>query len=146
MRFWDASAVIPLLVEEATSETMSSLLREDRETVVWWGTWAECTVAISRFVRENTLNENDDATARFILGLLALTWTEVKPTNDIRSLIEILSRDHPRKTADLLQLAAALRWCEGDSLNKGFVCLDKQLRRAAESEGFDVLPETLEPA
>jgi len=138
--------VIPLLAEEATSEAMNSLLREDREIVVWWGTWAECTVAISRFVRINTLNENDEATARFMLGLFAIGWTEVKPTNDIRSLTEILSRDHPRKTADLLQLAAALRWCEGDSLNKGFVCLDKQLRRAAESEGFDVLPETLEPA
>ncbi len=138
--------MIPLLVEEATSETMSSLLREDREIVVWWGTWAECTVAISRFVRENTLNDNDEATARFVLGLYAITWTEVKPTNDIRSLTEILSRDHPRKAADIFQLAAALRWCEGDPRNKGFVCLDYQLRRSAEAEGFDVLPETMELA
>ncbi len=138
--------MIPLLVEEAISETMSSLLREDREIVVWWGTWVECTVAISRFVRENTLNENDEATARFVLSLFAITWTGVKPTNDIRSLTEILSRDHPQKTADVFQLAAALRWCEGDPRNKGFVCLDKQLRRSAESDGFTVLPETLEPA
>ncbi len=137
--------MIPLLSEEATSDTLNNLLREDREIVVWWGTWAECTVAISRFVRENTLNENDEATARMVLSFFAITWTEVKPTNDIRSLIEILSRDHPRKTADILQLAAALRWCEGDPHNKGFVCLDNQLRRAAEYEGFDVLPETLEP-
>jgi hypothetical protein len=97
-------------------------------------------------VRENTLNENDEATARFVLSLFAITWTEVKPTNDIRSLTEILSRDYPRKAADVFQLAAALRWCEGDPRNKGFVCLDKQLRRSAESEGFDVPPETLEPA
>ena len=138
--------MIPLLVEEATSDTLNSLLREDREIVVWWGTWAECTVAISRLVRENTLNENDEATVRMVLGLFASTWTEVNPTNDIRSLISILSRDHLRKTADILQLAAALRWCEGDPLNKGFVCLDNQLRRAAEYEGFDVLPGTLEPA
>lgn len=138
--------MIPLLVEEATSEAMNSLLREDRETVVWWGTWAECTVAISRFARENTLNENDEATARFMLSLLAMSWTGVEPTNDIRSLTEILSRDHARKTADVLQLAAALRWCEGVSLNKGFVCLDNQLRRSAESEGFDVLPGASEPA
>lgn len=113
---------------------------------MWWGTWAECTVAISRFVRENTLNENDEATARFVLGLFAISWTEVRATNDIRSLTEILSREHPRKTADVLQLAAALRWCEGDSRNEGFVCLDNQLRRAAEYEGFDVLPKTPEPA
>ena len=69
--------MIPLLAEEATSEAMNSLLREDREIVVWWGTWAECTVAISRFVRINTLNENDEATARFMLGLFAIGWTEI---------------------------------------------------------------------
>ena len=136
--------MIPLLVEEATSEAMNSSLREDREIVVWWGTWAECTVAISRFVRESTLDENDEATARFMLGLLAMSWTEVEPTSDIRSLIEILSRDHARKTADVFQLAAALRWCEGDPRNEGFVSLDNQLRQSAESEGFDVLPDSLE--
>src|SRR5215210_8498341 len=128
--------MIPLLSEEATSDTLNGLLREDREIVVWWGTWAECTVAISRLVRENTLNENDEATARFTLDLFASIWMEVKPTNGIRSLTEILSLNHPLKTADTLQLAAALRWCEGDPRNKGFVCLDNQLRRAAEYEGF----------
>ena len=137
--------MIPLLAGEATSEEMNNLLRGDLEIVEWWGTWAECTVAISRFVRENTLDENDEATARFIPGLLAMSWTEVKPTSGIRSLTEILSRDHARKTADILQLAAALRWCEGVSLSKGLVGLDNQLRRAAESEGFDVLPEAPEP-
>ena len=79
-----------------------------------------------------------------MLGLLAMSWTEVKPTSDIRSLTELLSQDHPRKTADILQLAAALRWCEGVPINKGFVCLDNQLRRPAGSEGFNVLPESLE--
>jgi hypothetical protein len=86
---------------------------------VWREPWAECTVATS--------------------------WTEVTAANGIRSLTEILSRGHPRKTADVLQLAAALRWGEGDSRNKGFVRLDNQPRRAAEYGGFDVLPEALEP-
>jgi hypothetical protein len=138
--------MIPLFSEEATSDTISALLREDREIAVWWGTWAECTVAISRLVRENKLNEDDEAMARFTLNLFALIWTEVNPTDNIRSLIEVLSLNHALKTAYTLQLAAALRWCEGDPRDKGFVCLDNQLRRAAEYEGFDVLPETLEPA
>lgn len=111
---------------------------------MWWGTGAECTVAISRLVREDILDENDEATARMILILFASTWTEVRPTSEIHTLTEILSLNHPLKTADTLQLAAAIRWCEGEPRNKGFVCLDRQLRRAAEYEGFDVLPETLE--
>lgn len=137
--------MIPLFSEEATSNAISALLREDREIAVWWGTWAECTVAISRLVRENKLNENDKATARFALNLFAHIRTEISPTDNIRSLIEVLSLNHALKTADTLQLAAALRWCEGDPSNRGFVCLDNQLRRAAEYEGFAVLPETLEP-
>ena len=64
----------------------------------------------------------------------------------MRLLASLLSRDHPLKTADALQLAAALRWCEGDTMNASFVCLDNRLRGAALDEGFNVLPETLEPA
>lgn len=138
--------MIPLFSEESTSYTISALLREDLEIAVWWRTWAECRVAISRLVRENKRNEDDEATARFTLNLFNHIWTEVNPTDNIRLLIEVLSLDHALKTADTLQLAAALRWCEGDPRNKGFVCLDNQLRRAAEYEGFDVLPETSEHA
>jgi predicted nucleic acid-binding protein len=138
--------MIPLFSQEATSEAISDLLREDREIAVWWGTWAECTVAISRLVRENKLNEDDEATARFALGLFALNWTEVNPTDNTRSLIEVLSLNHALKSADTLQLAAALRWCEGDTASAGFVCLDGRLRRAAREEGFDVLPETSKTA
>lgn len=136
--------MVPLISEQATSEVLNGLVREDREIVVWWGTGAECTVTISRLVREDILDENDEATARMILILFASTWTEVRPTSEIHTLTEILSLNHPLKTADTLQLAAAIRWCEGEPRNKGFVCLDRQLRRAAEYEGFDVLPETLE--
>lgn len=53
----------------------------------------------------------------------------------------LVSKDYPLKAADALQLAAALRWCEVDTDDRRFVCLDNRLRRAAEDEGFDVLPE-----
>ncbi len=136
--------MVPLITEQASSDALNVLLREHREMVVWWGTWAECTVAISRIARDSKLNENDEATARFVLGLFASIWTEVRPTNDIRSLAEILSLSRTLKAADCLQLAAALRWCEGDVGSSGFVCLDDRLRKAAQDEGFVVLPELLE--
>ena len=132
---------MPLLSEEATSGVLNDLLREYREVVVWWGTWAECTVAISRLSRESALDEDDETRTRLALYLFAGIWTEVEPNNDIRMLTEILSLNHSLKTADTLQLAAALRWCEGDPHGKGFVCLDNRLRRAATVEGFDVLPK-----
>ncbi len=136
--------MIPLISEEAASGTTSGLLREDREIVVWWGTWAECAVAISRRVREGVFDEDDEITVRVALSFFADLWTEVEPTDNIRLSAAILSRDYPLKAADALQLAAALRWCEGDTGNRKFVCLDNQLRRAAEQEGFDVLPGSVE--
>jgi hypothetical protein len=42
--------------------------------------------------------------------------------------------------ADALQLAAALVWASEEPTNRVFVALDRQLRRAAGREGFDVLP------
>ncbi len=108
---------------------------------VWWGTWAECAVAISRLKREGGLDEAEEENARSVLDLLAETWSEIEPTDDMRLLAAIVSKDHPLKAADSLQLAAALRWCEGDAAGKNFVCLDRTLRRAASVEGFDVSPE-----
>lgn len=125
---------------------MNTLLQEDGDMVVWWGTWAECAVAISRLRREGILDEESEQETRAALDELATDWTEIDPEDDVRLLASLLSKDHPLKTADGLQLAAALRWCEGDTASASLVCLDDRLRRAALDEGFDVLPETSEPA
>ncbi len=107
---------------------------------VWWSTWTECAVTISRLKRDGHLDEESERETRGALDLLATDWTDMEPADDMRLLASILSKAHPLKTADALQLAAALRWCEGDTASSGFVCLDDQLCRAAQDEGFDVLP------
>ena len=133
--------VLPLIVREATSATVAGLLGEDGDMAVWWGSWAETSVAISRLRREGVLGEETEEEARSRLDLLASTWRETLPTDGLRLLAVLLSRSHPLKAADCFQLAAALRWCEGDTNRMGFVCLDEKLRGAAEDEGFGVLPE-----
>lgn len=140
MRFWDSSAVVPLIFREPTSGSINDLLSEDVDLTVWWGTWAECAVTISRLKREGVLDERSERETRVALDGLASDWTEIEPTNDIRLSVAVLSQDHPLKTADMLQLAAALRWCEGETSDAEFVCLDDRLRRAARDEGFQVLP------
>ena len=136
--------MIPLISEESTSDVVGDLLRGDPEMSQWWGTWFECAVAISRLKREGNLDEGSEGEARAALDGLAADWTEIEPTDDVRLSAAILSQDHPLKTADALQLAAALRWCEGDTNAAEFVCLDNRLRNAAKSEGFVVLPELVE--
>lgn len=133
--------MLPLLSEEKFSDIVTSLLSEDADATVWWGTWAECSVAVSRLVREGKLEDEDGEEMRLALDRFAADWAEIRPTDDLRLLAALLSNDQPLKTADCFQLAAALRWCEGDTQGASFVCLDNQLRRSAEDEGFDVLPE-----
>lgn len=145
MRFWDSSALLPLLSEEKFSEIVTSLLKEDVDTTVWWGTWVECMVAISCLKRENRLTETAEEEARANLDELSAGWQEVEPNRELRLLASLVSKAHPLKAADCFQLAAALRWCEGNTNGANFICLDNQLRRAAEDEGFDLLPESEQP-
>lgn len=136
--------MVPLVVREAASSTVSDLLRRDGEMAVWWGTWVECAIAVSRLRREGRLNEETEEEARVRIEHLADSWFEIRPEDDLRLLAALLSENHPLKAADALQLAAALRWCEGSTTGVSFVCLDEQLRRAARDEGFSVLPESEE--
>jgi hypothetical protein len=50
---------------------------------------------------------------------------------------------HALRTADGLQLAAALAWCEEEPSADTFVGLDRRLREAARREGFALLPLNL---
>lgn len=141
MRFWDSSAIVPLLSNQPASGTIARLLREDTEIAAWWGTWAESAVAVGRLKREGKLDDDGEDEARAVLDRIADEWLEVEPTDELRILAAILSRRYPLKTADLLQLAAALQWCDGETQGQSFVCLDDRLRSAALAVGFRVLPE-----
>ena len=136
--------MIPLIFEEPTSLALNELLAEDTSVAVWWGTWIECSVTVSRLRREKKLDENGQEETRAALDDLAADWLEIEPANELRLLAMLVSKAHPLKAADCLQLSAALRWCEGGTEGTGFMCLDSRLRQAARGEGFDVLPESIE--
>ncbi len=139
MKFWDTSAVIPLIVDELASAALKTLLREDQGIVVWWATRVECVSALVRRSREGLTGAEGEEQTRTVLRSLADNWLEVQPTVRLRSLAERILAVHPLKAADALQLAAALRWCEGEPEGRGFVCLDDRLREAARKEGFSLL-------
>jgi hypothetical protein len=48
VKFWDSSAVVPLLVPEVMSGSMQRLYEDDPVMVAWWATEIECTSAIAR--------------------------------------------------------------------------------------------------
>lgn len=142
MRFWDTSAIIPLIVREPRSDTLRRLLEQDAGMVVWWATRVECLSAVSRRVRDGTLAPEGEASARELPSDLSESWTEAQPTVRLRTLAEQALLTHPLRAADALQLASALIWCDSQTRGRPFVCLDERLRNAASRSGFVLLPDS----
>lgn len=141
MKFWDASALIPLCVSDPSAATVRPLAREDGEIAAWWGTAVECCSALSRLHRQGPLTASDLARARHLLDRLAEGWSEVAPVPEVRAQAIRLLGLHPLRAADALQLAAAFVWADRRPWGDHFVCLDARLREAARAEGFIVLPK-----
>lgn len=140
MKFWDSSALVPLLLEEAHSMTVKEIATADEQLVVWWATPLECRSAFARLKREQALTSADEVGLIELLELLSSSWMEILPGENVRKTAARLLRIHPLRTADALQLAAALIW-SGTPVEKfEFVCLDGRLRDAAQMEGFEILP------
>lgn len=137
MRFWDSSAVVPLLLEQPQSDRARALLAEDPEVVIWWGTPVECASAFARIRREGTLSDSDEAALAHKLQDLRRIWYEMTPGDHLRAQALRVLRLHPLRTADALQLAAALEW-SGSPASGTLVTFDERLAFAAEREGFSV--------
>jgi uncharacterized protein len=140
VRFWDASAVVPLLVAETTSDVLFDLLERDSAMVVWWGTPVEAASALGRREREGALSGRDVLEALDRLRLLSRSWDEILPAEAVRTQALRVVRVHPLRAADGLQLSAALVASEHDAASLEFVSLDDRLNEAARREGFTVVP------
>lgn len=139
MKFWDASAIVPLLMGEPTSLRLRRLARNDPEIVVWWGTEVECASAIARRERDGSLTGAGARAAFERLGRLTRMWQETEPADAIREAARRLLRVHPLRAADALQLAAALLTSRSRPSTLEFITLDERLAAAARVEGFPVV-------
>ena len=139
MRFWDASAIVPLLVTETTTRVVQTLAAKDAGMLVWWATEVECASAIARLEREGALDEAALREAFQRLTQLATGWHEVDPSDSIRETAVRFLRVHPLRAADALQLAAAFLAAERRPSSLEVVTLDDRLAGAARKEGFVVI-------
>lgn len=138
MRFWDSSALTPLLVDEVDSALRERQMQEDSVVLVWYGTPAEIESALNRRKREGSLLGEDAVAARNRFEQLAETWIEVQATTTVRERALRLLRIHPLRAADAFQLAAALIACGEHTRGFSFLTGDGRLREAAAAEGFFV--------
>jgi predicted nucleic acid-binding protein len=138
LKFWDSSAVVPLLGAEPSSQRLLQLLRAEGELLVWWSTPVECGSTIARRERDGAITPAAANVAFERLRALQPSWAEVNPSVKVRDTALRLLRTHPLRASDSLQLAAALVAADGEPATLGFVCLDERLAAAAQREGFGV--------
>ena len=139
MRYWDPSALVPLIVSEPTSGVMRSCLAEDSEIVTWVWTEVEIISAVERRTREGWLTRPQRRQVLRRLDALSDTWDEVTEVLAVRSRAGSLLARHPIRAADAAQLGAALVVNEQLAGPLRFVCLDHRLAEAAEREGLRIL-------
>ena len=139
MRYWDASALVPLLVSEPSTNLARTWLADDSEIVTWAWTRVEIASAIERRAREGALSRRDRRQVLERLETFADTWDEVTEILAVRSRASLLLARHPLRAADAGQLGAALLVNEQlDGRPLSFMCLDRRLSEAAELEGLRV--------
>lgn len=139
VRFWDTSALVPLLVEEATSQSCRSLLQDKLPMVVWALTRTELSSALWRRARAGDIRQVDVPIALKRLAALATRWNEVTDLDLVRDRADRLLAVHPLRAADALQLAAALVVCEERPKGRDFITSDGALASCAQAEGFNVV-------
>jgi uncharacterized protein len=139
MRFWDASAIVPLLVSETSSRALQTLAKQDPTMLVWWGSEVECASALARIERDGALDPRDAVGVFDRLRQLSRVWHEIEPTDLVRQAAVRFLRVHPLRAADALQLAAADAAAEHRPASLEIVTLDERLAVAACKEGFPVL-------
>ena len=133
--FWDASAVVPLCIDQPGASEAVRLL-EAGSPVVWWATAVEATSGI---VRSRLSDPQILAAGLERLRSLREEWREIEPSERVREIALDNLRRFDLRSADAMQLAAALVWAEERPAGHRFVCNDRRLSDAARSLGFDVV-------
>jgi uncharacterized protein len=138
VRFWDASALVPLFIRETKSSEVESWRAADPRMTTWMMTRIEVVSAVARRKREQP-------------ELAALWERAIREVHEVASRwIEIWDADATRRhaerhgasaarLADALQLGAALVAADGEPQSLELVTLDRRLAEAARREGFPVL-------
>ena len=138
MKFWDSSAIVPLVVQQTLSKFSLKLLKSDLVQLVSFSTYCEVFSALSRLEREGYLSSDGFSMSESQLNKLAKSWHVVSFSPLLEAETKRLLRIHPIKCADAFQLASAISCCDRNSDALSFVTLDQKLSTTARKEGFTI--------
>ncbi len=142
MIFWDASALVPLVIEQPASSAARALARARPSVAYWWGSVVECWSAFARLRREGVITREVEARTRSRLQTFLAQGIEILPSEEVRVRAGALLQRHDLWAADALQLAAALV-CFPQPGAGEFLAFDRRLSEVALMEGLAVLPSSI---
>jgi predicted nucleic acid-binding protein len=138
VKFWDTSALVPLIVDEPTTAAMRHVLSRDRDVVVWMLTRVELLSTLGRLGRMSADLADLLPGVRLDVMDLFTCWAAVTHVEEVRRRAERLVGVHPLTAADAMQLGAALLASGDRPETLDVVTLDQSLARCARLEGFRV--------
>ena len=140
MKFWDSSAIVPLIVDEEETDYCLNTLSDDQDMLIWCLSKVEVISALCRLVREESLTETEFQKAKKHLNDIVEHSHEVTVIQKVRNRALRLLEVHPLRAADACQLASALVATQEEPDILALVCFDQRLMKAAIKEGFVVNP------
>src|SRR5688500_10790397 len=108
MRYWDSSALVPVIVKEPASDIVAKWLSQDPEIATWYLSATELMSTLCRKQREGAFDEATLSKAIQQRDDLLRGVSLIGAHTRIVSTAERLLRTHPLRAADALQLAAAI--------------------------------------
>ena len=139
MRFWDSSALVPLLTPQSHTRHAVAWLQADPAIAAWALTPAEVTSALERLRREGLVSLAAVADAEARMERFLRSAFIVEDIAEVQPTAQRLVRAHPLRAADALQLGAALVWVCHRFMRRLFLTFDQRLAEAASGEGFTIL-------
>ncbi len=136
--FWDSSALVPLFCRDIYTSRSRELLRRFPEIVTWWNTPVEIHGVLIRLSKEKRITPEGLEKGLGYVQQFRLRWREIQPVDSVRDSAEDCLDRFRIRSADAVQLAAALLWCSQMPRNRPFICYDSELSDAARQCGFEV--------
>src|SRR5439155_491378 len=109
VRFWDSSAIVPLVLVEPATTRVRAWLREDATVAIWTFTRVEVLSALARRRRAEPRMRRQIAAARHEFLEAWPRWSEVTMIDAVKRLAERLVETHPLRAAHALQLGSGRR-------------------------------------
>jgi len=138
LRFWDSSALVPLIIDEPTSMVVRRLMMRDSHIIASYLTPVEITSSLWRRRHHREISAEAHLRADAAFAEITRRWSAISAPEAVERAIDLLAR-HPLRAADSVQLASALLARERFG-HLPFVTFDLDLMDAARAEGFTVLP------